>query len=112
MQHFRRFLSKLAFDIAPAAIASIIGAFLFTHHYTQPPPATPVAAAPPENEQLIEMVRDEHKLLVQYFKTEQAKEQAIREQEAREKKEAAAVQRSNPQPSPLPERKASLPAEA
>src|SRR5207248_10584299 len=38
-------------------------------------------------------------------------EQAIREQEAREKKEAAAVQRSTPQPRPLPERKASIPAE-
>src|SRR5438067_13151771 len=37
--------------------------------------------------------------------------QAIREQEARVKKEAAAVQRSAPQPRPLPERKASIPAE-
>jgi hypothetical protein len=50
---------------------------------------TPVAAAPADNEQLIEMVRDEHKLLVQYFKTEQAKEQAIREQEAKERNKSA-----------------------
>ena len=71
-----KFLSKFAFDILPAALASVIGGFLFTQwHSAPPPPVTPAAVEEVAVEQIQEamrMVRDEHSLIVDYLKSQHA----------------------------------------
>ena len=76
-----RFFSKFAFDILPAALASVIGGFLFTQWHNVPArPVKPAAVQEAPAEQMREamrMVRDEHSLIVDYLKSQQvAAEQA------------------------------------
>jgi hypothetical protein len=70
-----RFFGKLVLDILPAALASVIGGFLFTQyhfvHTAQPQPVD-VQPAPPE---MMAMVRDEHALIINYLKAQTAAEQ-------------------------------------
>jgi hypothetical protein len=69
-----KFLSKFAFDILPAALASVIGGFLFTQWHNAPAPAaTPVTvedAAPEQMQEAMRMMRDEHNLIVDYLKSQ------------------------------------------
>jgi hypothetical protein len=69
-----KFVSKFALDILPAALASVIGGFLFTQwHSAPPPPVTPAAVEEVAVEQIQEamrMVRDEHSLIVDYLKSQ------------------------------------------
>jgi hypothetical protein len=93
-----RFFSKLFYELLPAAIVSGVGGMLFNHyvspfsHYANPPIATPAAAIEsPVNAEMIQMVRDEHGLIVDYLKRyTEARQQADRaaEQEARRIKPA------------------------
>ncbi len=69
-----RFLGKLALDILPAALASLIGGFLFTQYHfghAAPPQLVDVQPASPE---MMAMVRDEHALIMNYLKTQMAAE--------------------------------------
>ena len=69
-----RFLGKLVLDILPAALASVIGGFLFTQYhsgYAAPPRLVDVQPASPE---MMAMVRDEHALIVSYLKAQMAAE--------------------------------------
>jgi hypothetical protein len=62
-----RFLSKLLFELLPAAIASAVGGMLFSH-YAYPPVVTPaVAIETPTSVEMMKMVRDEHALIVNYL---------------------------------------------
>jgi hypothetical protein len=70
-----RFFGKLVLDILPAALASVIGGFLFTQYHsghTPPPQLVDVQPASPE---MMAMVRDEHALIINYLKTQMAAEQ-------------------------------------
>ena len=70
-----RFFGKLALDILPAALASVIGGFLFTQYHfvhTAQPQLVDVQPAPPE---MMAMVRDEHALIINYLKAQMAAEQ-------------------------------------
>ncbi len=70
-----RFLGKLVLDILPAALASVIGGFLFTQYHsghTTPPQLVDVQPASPE---MMAMVRDEHALIINYLKVQMAAEQ-------------------------------------
>jgi hypothetical protein len=70
-----RFFGKLVLDILPAALASVIGGFLFTQYHsghTTPPQLVDVQPASPE---MMAMVRDEHALIINYLKTQMAAEQ-------------------------------------
>ncbi len=70
-----RFLGKLTLDILPAALASVIGGFLFTQYHfghTTPPQLVNVQPASPE---MMAMVRDEHALIMNYLKAQMAAEQ-------------------------------------
>jgi hypothetical protein len=64
-----RFFSKLVFDILPAALASVIGGFLFTHYdwsgIRAPAPATERAA--PASAEMMQLVRDEHAVVASYL---------------------------------------------
>lgn len=94
-----RFLTKLVFDILPAALASVIGGFLFAQYHVSRPPA-PVAAveivAPEKMEEAMRMVREEHNLIVDFLKGQQAADakrhasfDAARAKAAAESREAA-----------------------
>jgi hypothetical protein len=70
-----RFFGKLVLDILPAALASVIGGFLFTQYHfghTAPPQLVDVQPASPE---MMAMVRDEHALIINYLKVQMAAEQ-------------------------------------
>ncbi len=70
-----RFFGKLVLDILPAALASVIGGFLFTQYHSghsTPPQLVDVQPASPE---MMAMVRDEHALIINYLKTQMAAEQ-------------------------------------
>jgi hypothetical protein len=70
-----RFLTKLVHDILPAVLASVIGGFLFTHFQLgrAPEPAVAVRAAPASTE-MMQLLRDEHGLILNFLKAELASE--------------------------------------
>jgi hypothetical protein len=71
-----RFLAKLLVDVLPAAVASAIGGFLITQyqftHATALRPATEQVV--PASAEMMQLVRDEHAVLVDYLKTQMAME--------------------------------------
>ena len=70
-----RFLGKLVLDILPAALASVIGGFLFTQYHFGLAAARPAAEqAAPASAEMMAMVRDEHALIVNYLKAQTAAE--------------------------------------
>jgi hypothetical protein len=71
-----RFLSKFVLDILPAAFASVIGGFLFTqYHFGRVPEAKALAVqAEPASAEMMQLVRDEHALIVDVLKTQVAAE--------------------------------------
>jgi hypothetical protein len=74
MPLLRRFFGKLIHDILPAALASLLGGFLITHFELNrvPVPITvPVARASPE---MMQLLRDEHGLIVSFVKAQVANE--------------------------------------
>jgi hypothetical protein len=79
-----RFLGKFVLDIMPAALASVIGGFLFTQyqfgHAGAHRPAAEAAA--PASAEMLALVRDEHAVILDYLKTQMAAEknrQAVEE---------------------------------
>jgi hypothetical protein len=72
-----RFVGKLVLDILPAALASVIGGFLFTQyqfgHGTVPQPAQQVV---PASAEMMALVRDEHAMIMNYLQTEVAAEKS------------------------------------
>lgn len=108
----QRFLSKFVFDVLPAALASVIGGFLFSQYHAVPPhaPKPPIEAAvsTEQMQEAMAMVRDEHSLIVDFLKTQQTnaektaeKEDAARARaldEARMKVAAAAREEAEPRP--------------
>ncbi len=79
MPLLRRFFGKLVHDILPAALASLLGGFLITHFQLNrvPEPVTvPVARASPE---MMQLLRDEHGLIVDFVKAQAASEKMANE---------------------------------
>jgi hypothetical protein len=63
-----RFFSKLVYELLPAAVASVIGG-LIIGHYARPSVTTPaVVVDAPASAAMMQMVRDEHDLIVNYLK--------------------------------------------
>ena len=76
-----RFLGKVVLDVLPAALASVIGGFLFTQYQFGHTMATRQAAAEqvmPASAEMIQMVRDEHAMIVDYLKTQAVAEKSRR----------------------------------
>jgi hypothetical protein len=73
-----RFLAKLAFEIVPAALASVVGGILFTHYQigygAAPKPAVEQAA--PATAEMVELLRDEHAAIVDFLKGQLAAEKS------------------------------------
>jgi hypothetical protein len=86
------FFSKLACEILPAVIASVIGGLLFSH-YARPPVAPAAAVAAPASAEMMQMVRDEHDLIVNYLKkANETRQQTARAAEQEMLKSKAAEQ--------------------
>jgi hypothetical protein len=72
-----RFLGKFVLDIMPAALASVIGGFLFTQYqfgHTAPHPA--LEQVTPASAEMMALVRDEHAMIIDYLKTQMAAEKS------------------------------------
>jgi hypothetical protein len=73
-----RFAAKLLIDVLPAAAASLVGGFLITqyqfHQATAPRPA--IAQAAPASAEMVQLVRDEHAMIMDYLKVQMTAEQS------------------------------------
>jgi hypothetical protein len=74
MPLLRRFLSKIVHDVLPAALASVIGGFLFTHFQLGWAPAPVAAQVAPASAEIMGLLRDEHALVLNYLKAQVANE--------------------------------------
>jgi hypothetical protein len=67
-----RFLAKVVFEIVPAVLASVVGGILFTHYQMgycgTPKPAVEQAA--PASAEMVQLLRDEHAVIVDYLKAQ------------------------------------------
>jgi hypothetical protein len=72
-----RFLAKFTIDILPAALASVIGGFLFTqYHLGRTPDHPALVQVAPASDEMMQIVRDEHTLIVDYLKAQTAAEKS------------------------------------
>ena len=95
--HLSGFFSKVFYELLPAAIASAVGGVLFNHYAKLPTAPPQVTVQSPASAEMLQMVRDEHVLMVEYVKKQaEARQQAGRaaEHDARriEAAEQAATQ--------------------
>jgi hypothetical protein len=71
------FLDKFILDILPAALASVIGGFLFTQfHFGHSAPKPALEQVTPASAEMMALVRDEHAVIVDYLKTQMAAEKS------------------------------------
>src|SRR5271166_1160713 len=72
-----RFLGKFVLDIMPAALASVIGGFLFTqYHFGHSAPKPVLEQVTPAPAEMMALVRDEHAMIIDYLKTQMAAEKS------------------------------------
>jgi hypothetical protein len=72
-----RFMAKFTVDILPAALASVIGGFLFTQYHLGRSPEHPaLVQVTPASDEMMQIVRDEHTLIVDYLKAQMAAEKS------------------------------------
>jgi hypothetical protein len=65
--------SKLMLDVLPAALASALCGFMFTHYFS-PAREGMIAHAAPASAEMMQLLRDEHALMDNYVKAEVSKE--------------------------------------
>jgi hypothetical protein len=70
-----RFFGKLVLDILPAALASLIGGFLFTQYHFGHAASPQLVEVQPASPEIMAMVRDEHAQIMSYLKAQMAAEQ-------------------------------------
>jgi hypothetical protein len=72
-----RFLGKFILDIMPAALASVIGGFLFTQfQFGHAVPRPALEQVTPASAEMMALVRDEHAMILDYLKTQMAAEKS------------------------------------
>jgi hypothetical protein len=69
-----RFLDKLVLDILPAALASVIGGFLFAQYHAGHAARLATEQVTPASAEMMAMVRDEHSMMMDYLKSQIAAE--------------------------------------
>jgi len=68
MPVLRRILGKLVHDVLPAALASLIGGLLITHFHLDAQPVHTTVRVTPASPEMMQLLRDEHGLIVNYVK--------------------------------------------
>ncbi len=72
-----RFLGKIVLDILPAALASVIGGFLFTQYqFGHAAASRPLEQVAPASAEMVQMVHDEHAMIIDYLKSQSAAERS------------------------------------
>ncbi len=71
-----RFLGKFVFDVLPAALASVIGGFLFTQYHSGRVASPPTEQMSPASAEVLALVRDEHEAIVGFLKAQLAAEKS------------------------------------
>jgi len=73
-----RFASKFMLDILPAALASVIGGFLFTQYQfgRTAPPQPALEQISPASAEVLALVRDEHAAIISYLDLQMAAEKS------------------------------------
>jgi hypothetical protein len=71
-----RFLGKFVLDILPAALASVIGGFLFSQYAGHGVTRTTTEQVTPASAEMLAMVRDEHAMMMDYLKSQMAAEKS------------------------------------
>ena len=74
MPLLKRLLTKVVHDVLPAALASIIGGFLFTHLQLGWGQERVTAPAAPASAEMMQLLRDEHGLIVSFVQARIADE--------------------------------------
>src|SRR5208283_802668 len=100
---FGRLFAKLV-DVLPAALASLIGGFLFTQYQSGYRPASQPAAeqAAPASAEMLQLVRDEHAMIFNYINAQTAAEKS--RNAAEDKEDARAVAEAKPAAAPVTRR--------
>ena len=70
----KRFIAKLVHDVLPAALASLIGGLVYTHFQSVRAPVTVAAQVVPASPEMMQLLRDEHGLILNYVKAQAAVE--------------------------------------
>ncbi len=118
-----RFAAKLVLDVLPAALASVIGGFVFTQLQASHTavPQLPEQASPASAE-MMQLVRDEHAMIFEYLKAEVAAQKhrlaaedeeaarAVAEAKATAAAEARRVAAAVISAKPAPQRSKAVPA--
>ena len=94
-----RITGKFVLEVLPAALASVIGGFLFTQYQFGRPAVPPPAAeqAEPATSEMMKFVRDEHGMILDFLKAEEAAEKT--RLAANDKEASAAVDAKGTVPS-------------
>jgi hypothetical protein len=71
-----RLVGKFVVDILPAALASVIGGFLFTQYQVGRTAPPRVEQASPASTEVLALVRDEHEAILGYLKSQMAAEKS------------------------------------
>ena len=72
-----RFVGKFILDIMPAALASVIGGFLFTqYHFGHSAPKPVLEQVTPASAEMMALVREEHATIIDYLKAQMAAEKS------------------------------------
>jgi hypothetical protein len=102
----KRFVGKLVVDVLPAAFVSVLGGFIITQyqfsHVQASRPATEQVV--PASAEMMQLVRDEHAVIIGYLKTQMAaeKNRHAAEDAAAADARLAAVEPSAPVAAPVP----------
>jgi hypothetical protein len=111
--HLHRFMRKFVFDALPGVLASLVGAMIFAQHWSQPALRADSQRLALRSEEITRMILEEHDLMVEFLKREQARDAArqpltIAEMKAREAAPVSARRAAEP----VREARSALPAAA
>ena len=73
----KRFIAKLVHDVLPAALASLIGGLVYTHFQSVRAPVPVAAQVVPASPEMMQLLRDEHGLILNYVKAQAAIEKKL-----------------------------------
>lgn len=96
MPFLSRFFRKFALEVLPAALASLLGGFLFAQFHAGSSPASlpPAEQVTPASPEVMALVRDEHAAVVGYLKSQMAAEKKRLAAEDAETAQAVEVARA------------------